>query len=169
MVNCGDGDLREARDWLEYCNGTEYTELVKLRRSHGYDAPHRIKYWGIGDEVDGPWQIGFKAPEEYAHAYTEFAKVMKWTDLDITLFASAVSLWTPDWIERVQLLIEQAGNLIDYLAIHWYVGNDAKRGYREDDFASYMALSESFEEKLTAVEGLVHALCLGQKIDSPSP
>ena len=91
-VNCGDGDMREARDWLEYCNGTQDTALVKLRKSHGYDAPHGVKYWGIGNEVDGPWQIGFKTPEEYARAYTEYAKVMKWTDPSIKLFASAVSV-----------------------------------------------------------------------------
>ena len=48
-VNCGDGDMREARDWVEYCNGTKDTELVKLRKSHGYDKPHGVKYWGIGN------------------------------------------------------------------------------------------------------------------------
>ena len=61
-VNCGDGDMREARDWLEYCNGAQNTALANLRRKNGYDAPHNVKYWGIGNEVDGPWQIGFKTP-----------------------------------------------------------------------------------------------------------
>ena len=56
---------------------------------------------------------------------------MKWTDPSIKLFASAVSLWEHDWPERAQLLLEQAGNLIDYMALHWYVGNDKDRGYRE--------------------------------------
>ena len=168
-VNCGDGDMREARDWLEYCNGTKDTELVKLRKAHGFEEPHRVKYWGIGNEVDGPWQIGFKTPEEYARVYTEFAKVLKWTDPSVELLASGVSLWAPDWTERLQLLVEQAGNLIDYLAIHWYVGNDAERGYRDDDFASYMALSEFFEQKLTATEGLLYALCHANKLEEPIP
>ena len=61
-VNCGDGDMREAADWVEYCNGTGDTALVKLRREHGFAAPHKVKYWGIGNEVDGPWQIGYKTP-----------------------------------------------------------------------------------------------------------
>jgi alpha-L-arabinofuranosidase len=77
-VNAGDGDMREARDWVEYANGTKDTALVKLRKRHGYEAPHGVRYWGIGNEVDGPWQIGYKTPEEYARTYTEFAKVMKW-------------------------------------------------------------------------------------------
>ncbi|CAG1773172.1 partial alpha-N-arabinofuranosidase, partial [uncultured bacterium] len=93
VVNCGDGDMREARDWVEYCNGTQDTALVKLRRQNGYEAPHRVKYWGVGNEVDGPWQIGYKTPDEYARAYLEFAKVMKWVDPSIKLIASAASHW----------------------------------------------------------------------------
>jgi len=162
VVNCGDGDMREARDWVEYCNGTQNTELVRLRRAHGYDAPHAIKYWGVGNEVDGPWQIGFKTPEEYARAVTEFGKVMKWIDPSIKLIANGVTNWlAADFVERAQLILEQAGNLIDYLAIHWYVDNDT------NDFGTYMALSELFEERLIAYEGLIHALKLERGIKRP--
>ena len=163
-VNAGDGSMREARDWLEYCNGTKDTALVKLRKEHGYEAPHNVKYWGIGNEVDGPWQIGFKTPEEYARVYNEYAKVMKWTDPNIQLLASAVSLWSPTWVERVQLLMEHSADLIDYMAIHWYVGNDSKRGYREDDFESYMAMSERFEDMLSATEGIIRAMSSALKL-----
>lgn len=160
-VNCGDGDLREARDWVEYCNGTQDTALVKLRREHGYDAPHNVKYWGIGNEVDGPWQIGFKTPEEYARAATEFAKTMKWADPNIILIASAVSLWEKNLVERAQLLIEQAGNMIDYMALHWYVGN------HDNDYYKYMAVSELLEDRLSSYEGLIRALRFDNKIERP--
>jgi len=166
-VNCGDGDMREARDWLEYCNGTQDTALVRLRKAHGYDAPHGVKYWGIGNEVDGPWQIGFKSPDEYARAYTEYAKVMKWTDPSIKLFASAVSVWERDQVERAQLLLEQAGKQIDYMALHWYVGNDAERGFRDDDFASYMSLSERLDDRLNSYKGLIRALKLDNRLENP--
>lgn len=162
-VNCGDGDMREARDWVEYCNGTQESILVRLRRQHGFEEPHRVKYWGIGNEVDGPWQIGYKTPQEYARAFTEFGKVMKWVDPNIKLIASAVSLWQGNIIERAQLLIEQAGELIDYMALHWYVGN------QENDFAAYMTVSELFEERLSAYEGLLRALCLERKLKHPIP
>jgi alpha-L-arabinofuranosidase len=153
VVNCGDGELREARDWVEYCNGTQQTELADLRRHHGYAAPHNVKYWGIGNEVDGPWQIGYKTPQEYARAATEFAKVMKWADPSIKLIASGVSNWAAaDFVERGQLLLEQAGNLIDYLGVHWYVDNE------KNDFAAYMALSELFDVRLSAYEGLIRAV-----------
>ncbi len=168
-VNAGDGDMREARDWLEYCNGTQNSALVELRRQHGFEAPHRVKYWGIGNEVDGPWQIGFKTAEEYARVYTEYAKVMKWTDPSIALLASAVSLWEPSWVERVQLLMEHAAPLIDYLAIHWYVGNDAERGYRDDDFASYMAMSERIEGMLSATEGIIRAMSSALRLERDIP
>jgi alpha-N-arabinofuranosidase len=160
-VNCGDGSLREARDWVEYCNGTHDTHLVKLRRQNGFEQPHNVRYWGIGNEVDGPWQIGMKTPEEYARAYTEFAKVMRWTDPSIKLVASWTSGWFDDWVERGQLLLEQAGALIDYMSIHWYVGN------RDNDFAAYMALSELFEERLSASAGLIDAMMSCRAIKRP--
>lgn len=161
VVNCGDGDMREARDWVEYCNGTQETALVKMRRQHGFDAPHQVKYWGIGNEVDGHWQIGAKTPEEYARAYLEFAKVMKWVDPTIKLTAAATSDWSGDIVSRVGLLVEQAGKLIDYLGIHWYVGN------LTGNFANYMAVSELIEDRLNAYEGLIRMLCLQHKLPRP--
>ncbi len=161
VVNCGDGDSREARDWVEYCNGTEDTALVKLRRKHGFAEPHQVKYWGIGNEVDGHWQIGYKTPEEYARAFTEFGKVMRWVDPDISLIAAAGCTWKADMVERAQLLLEQAGHLVDYLAIHWYVGNP------ENDFARYMTISELLEARLSAYEGIIRAMKLALGIQRP--
>ena len=160
-VNCGDGNMREAADWVEYCNGMRDTALVKMRRQHGFPEPHNVKYWGIGNEVDGPWQIGAKTAQEYARTFTEFAKVMKWTDPNIKLIASAVSNWEGQFVERTQLLLEQAGNLIDYLSLHWYVGNYS------NNFTEYMAVSELFEERLNSYEGLIRAICLERKIPHP--
>jgi alpha-N-arabinofuranosidase len=161
VVNCGDGDMREARDWVEYCNGTGDSAPVKLRRQHGFPGPHNVRYWGIGNEVDGHWQIGYKTPREYARAFKEFGKVMKWVDPGIKLIASAVSHWEGEWVERARLLLEQAGDLIDYLSLHWYVGNP------DNDFAAYMAISELLEERLSAFEGLVRAVSLEKKIKHP--
>jgi alpha-L-arabinofuranosidase len=161
VVNCGDGSLREARDWVEYCNGAADSYLVNLRRKHGFPEPHKVKYWGIGNEVDGHWQTGYKTPEEYARAFTEFGKVMKWVDPDIKLIASAVSDWEGPFAERIQLILEQGGGLADYLSLHWYVGNP------RDDFAAYMASSELIEQRLAACEGLIRAFSLGKKLARP--
>jgi alpha-L-arabinofuranosidase len=161
VVNCGDGDMREAHDWVEYCNGVQDTALVKLRRQHGFDAPHNIKYWGIGNEVDGHWQIGYKTPEEYARTYKEFAKVMRWSDPSIKLIASVTSSWTQPFVERTQLLLEQAPDHVDYLALHWYVGNP------DNDFAKYMTVSELITERIGSFEGLIRAMRLQQNIQKP--
>jgi alpha-N-arabinofuranosidase len=161
VVNCGDGDMREARDWVEYCNGTKASALVNLRHKHGFHEPHNVKYWGIGNEVDGHWQIGYKTPEEYARAFTEFGKVMKLVDPEIKLVASGVSDWKGALVERTRLLLEQAGYLIDYLSLHWYIGNAA------NDFESYMAVSELLEDRLSAYEGLVRAVTFERQIKRP--
>jgi alpha-L-arabinofuranosidase len=154
VVNCGDGDLREARDWVEYCNGTRDTALARLRAAHGFPEPHRVRYWGIGNEVDGHWQVGAKTASEYARAYHEFAKVIRWTDPEVRLIASGTSDWDTDIVERTQLLVEEAGDLIDYLSIHWYVGDKA------GDSAAYLATSELIEARLAAYEGLMRGLTL---------
>jgi alpha-N-arabinofuranosidase len=170
-VNCGDGDMREAADWVEYCNGTGDTALVKLRREHGFSEPHKIKYWGIGNEVDALFQIGYKTPEEYAREFTEFSKVMKRVDPDIKLVASGLSIWEdnplppifPDpkteWVERAQLMLEQAGDRIDHIAIHRYA-----HPRNDDPFETYMAFATDFDERLNAYEGLIRAISLERGI-----
>jgi alpha-N-arabinofuranosidase len=163
VVNAGDGDMREARDWVEYCNGTKPTALARLRERHGYAEPHRVKYWGIGNEVDGHWQVGYKTPEEYARTYTEFAKVMRWADPSIKLLASAVSFWEGQPLERIAVLLAQAAKDIDYLSIHWYVGNPV------DDVPAYLAVSELIEERLAIIEGLATATTLRRPPMAPIP
>lgn len=150
-VNCGDGTQREAQDWVEYCNGTSDTEPVRLRRANGHDAPHNVKYWGIGNEVYGDWQIGMKTPQEYARACKEFGKVMKWVDPTIKTVASTCT-GDFDWVDRTALILEQASDVVDYLSIHWYISN------AEPNFEKYMASREVVEEQLTAFESLVTAM-----------
>ena len=175
-VNCGDGDMREAADWIEYCNGTGDTALVKLRREHGFAEPHKVKYWGIGNEVDSAGQIGYKTPQEYARALTEYSKVMKRTDPDIKLIASAVCSWEDfplspmdlhgktEWVERTQLMLEQAGDQIDYMAIHRYA-----HPFPDDPYETLMAFAEDFNERLSAYTGLIHAVSLERGIKHSIP
>jgi alpha-N-arabinofuranosidase len=170
-VNCGDGNMREAADFVEYCNGTGDTALVKLRTQHGFPDPHRVKYWGIGNEVDSLSEIGYKTPEEYARAITEFSKVMKRVDPEIKLIASAVCRWQDfpqtrsypepktEWVERAQLMLEQAGDRIDYMAFHRLAHPSA-----DEPFENYMAFSENYNEHLSAYEGIIRAVSLERGI-----
>ncbi len=170
-TNCGDGDMREAADWVEYCNGTGDSALAKLRRAHGFEKPHNVKYWSIGNEVDSPGQIGYKTPQEYARAVTEYSKVMKRVDPTIKLSASAACSWEDaplgpqflyrktEWVERAQLMLEQAGDRIDYMALHKYA-----HPYTDDSFETLIAFAAGFEEHLSAYEGLIKAISLERGI-----
>src|ERR1041384_1982067 len=79
-VNLGTRGPDEARQFLEYCNHPGGTALSELRKQHGYPAPHDIKLWCLGNEMDGPWQINAKTAEEYGRIARETAKVMRWVD-----------------------------------------------------------------------------------------
>jgi alpha-N-arabinofuranosidase len=122
-----------------------------------------VRYWGIGNEVDGPWQVGFKSPQEYARTYLEYAKVMRWADPSIKLLASAVSFWEGQPLDRIALLLEQAAEHIDYLGIHWYVGNPV------GNVPAYLAVSELIEERLRIIEGLSLAMTLRRPPSQPIP
>ena len=76
-VNLGTRGPDEAREYLEYCNHPKGSRLSDLRAAHGYKEPHAVKFWCLGNEMDGPWQICQKTASEYGRIAKEAAKVMK--------------------------------------------------------------------------------------------
>ncbi|GAI47672.1 unnamed protein product, partial [marine sediment metagenome] len=70
----GSGSMEEAQSWVEYCNCSGDTYYANLRRKHGREKPYGVKYWGLGNEVYGDWQIGQKNAEDYASEAREYAK-----------------------------------------------------------------------------------------------
>ena len=64
-VNLGTGTFDEARNWVEYCNVKEGPYYAELRKKNGHPEPHNVKYWSLGNEVDGWWQMGHKNAEDY--------------------------------------------------------------------------------------------------------
>ena len=117
-VNMGTGTLDEAQAWVEYCNGTGDTHWPNLRRQHGHAAPYQVRYWGLGNEMYGEWQIGALSPEAYVSRAREFAKVMKWTDPTIKLVSCGQSGWNA-W-DRI--VLEGLAPSIDFHSIHLYTG-----------------------------------------------
>jgi alpha-N-arabinofuranosidase len=117
-VNMGSGTMDEAQAWVEYCNGTGNTSWVSLRRKHGYAEPHRVRYWGLGNEMYGPWQIGNMTTEDYVKKARAFAMVMKRTDPTIELVACGHNGWS-DW-DRV--VIDGLAAMVDYHSMHLYTG-----------------------------------------------
>jgi len=114
-ANLGTGTMDEAIQWVEYCNGSDDTYYANLRRSNGYEQPHGVQYWGLGNEIYGDWQIGYKNAQDYAKAAREFAKMMKRTDDSIKLILCGGQQL--DWDREV---LKHCADLIDYISYHDY-------------------------------------------------
>ncbi len=117
-VNMGSGTMDEAQAWVEYCNATGNTSWANLRRQHGYPEPHRVRYWGLGNEMYGAWQIGHLSAEDYVKKARAFALVMKRTDPSIQLIGCGHNGWS-DWDATV---LEGLAPIVDYHSIHLYTG-----------------------------------------------
>jgi alpha-N-arabinofuranosidase len=115
-LNMGTGTIQEAMGWVEYCNGTGNTYYANLRRSHGYEEPFRVKYWGLGNELYGMWQMNHKSAEDYAKEALEYAKAVKWIDPSVSLIACGYEQ-DADWNYTV---MKTAGQLVDYISAHHY-------------------------------------------------
>ncbi|MFR5337179.1 MAG: alpha-N-arabinofuranosidase, partial [Blautia producta] len=100
-VNLGTRGIQDACNLLEYCNHPSGTKYSDLRIRHGVKDPHNIKVWCLGNEMDGPWQIGHKTMEEYGRLAEETAKAMRLIDPGIELVSCGSSNRDmptfPDW------------------------------------------------------------------------
>lgn len=115
-INMGSGTVEEAMHWVEYCNGTGNTYYANLRRSHGYEEPFAVKYWGLGNEMYGDWQMEKLNEEDYATRALEFAKAMKWADPSISLVVCGLQE-DCDW--NVAAMKKLYG-MSDYISAHHY-------------------------------------------------
>lgn len=144
-VNLGTGTMDEARNWVEYCNVEEGTYYSDLRRANGQEEPYDVKYWGLGNEVDGPWQMGHKTPEEYAKVATETAKLMRWIDKDIKLVASGSSNYDADWNLWNRTVLNEMYDYIDFISLHHYSHNTS-------DYYTYLTNTIEVEKYIRIVE-----------------
>ena len=121
-VNLGTRGPDEARNLLEYCNHPGGTYYSDLRRSHGYAEPHNIKLWCLGNEMDGPWQMGHKTADEYGRIATETAKLMRWVDPSIELVACGSSNnRMPTFATWEATVLDHVYEHVDYLSLHLYL------------------------------------------------
>lgn len=147
-VNMGTRNIEAACDLLEYCNYEGKTALSDYRRKNGRKEPYNIRYWCLGNELDGPWQIGQKRISDYAWLCRETAKAMKRMDPDLCLIAAGSSSMTmetyPEWDREV---LETGYEFLDGISIHAYLN-------RKDDFttAHYLAQIQALEEYLKTIE-----------------
>ena len=147
-VNMGTGTIQSASDLVEYCNTASGTYWSDLRIEHGYRDPHNVRYWCVGNEMDGPWQIGHLDAVAYGNKALEAAKMMKWQDPTIqTILCGSSNDQMPTYPDWDRTALEIAWEHIDYLSMHYYVGN------RANDTTSYLASAVTFERFVDTLEG----------------
>jgi alpha-N-arabinofuranosidase len=147
-VNMGTGSIQSASDLVEYCNVPGGTYWSDLRASHGCSEPHNVRYWCVGNEMDGPWQIGHLDAVSYGNKALEAAKMMKWQDPKIkTVLCGSSSDKMSTYPEWDRTALEIAWEHIDFHSMHYYAGN------RENDTASYLASAVAFEQFVNTLEG----------------
>lgn len=150
-VNLGTGTPEEARNWVEYCNIKGESKYAVLREAHGYKDPHDIKLWCLGNEMDGPWQIGHVPAEQYAISAQQTARMMKMVDPSIELVACgscAIEMSTyMDWDRTV---LEHCRDTIEYISLHRYVGNP------DNDTENFLAVTKSIDQQIDEM----NATCL---------
>jgi alpha-N-arabinofuranosidase len=158
-INAGTGTLDDARHWAEYCNVEKGTYYSDLRRKNGNEKPFNVKYWALGNEIDGPWQMGQKNAEDYVKFALEAGKLIQLVDRNVKLIASGASDYKPDngWIDwNDYVLTHMAGN-IDYLSVHRYA-TEALGGDRS--FSGMMCLGLDVDKKIEMVQALIEKAML---------
>ena len=123
-VNLGTRGPEAAREIVEYANHPGGTALSDARIANGEKNPFGIKLWCLGNEMDGPWQIGAKTAYEYGRTANEAAKLMKWVDPSIELVACGSSAYDmPTFGTWEMTMLEECYSNIDYVSLHRYYGN----------------------------------------------
>lgn len=162
-INAGLGTVEDARQWVEYTNESRDTYWAQQRRKNGRDKPYNVKYWGLGNEIDGPWQLGHKNAEDYTKFALEAAKAMRRADASIKLIASGSSNFGPgaDWINWNRTVLDRLRNDVDYISLHTYIGN------RESNFERFLAASQDIDERIELVDGMIRAVQSGRQNARP--
>lgn len=162
-ANFGTGSWDEAQQWVEYCNTAENTAMAKLRKANGREKPWSVKYWGLGNEMDGPWQMGHRTAEDYGKFALEGAKLIKWTDPNTKLIAAGSSNFRAgiDWVGWNREVLAYLKDHIDYLSLHMYVGNPT------NDYLDFVACSNQLDDRIKTANGVIRAALNGARPDNP--
>ncbi|HUI44066.1 MAG TPA: alpha-L-arabinofuranosidase C-terminal domain-containing protein, partial [Terriglobia bacterium] len=145
-LNLGTGTPEQAAALVEYCNVEKGTHWSELRRRNGRAEPWGVKHWCLGNEMDGPWQIGHMPAVEYGLKAADAARQMRDVDPSLKLVACGSSgPGMPTYLEWDREVLNQCFDYVDGLSLHRYLGNDSETG---GDSSKYVAMNLSFEEQI---------------------
>ncbi|MGH3188406.1 MAG: alpha-N-arabinofuranosidase [Streptosporangiaceae bacterium] len=152
-LNMGTGTLDEALAWVEYCNGTGDTYWANRRRANGHAEPYGVRYWGLGNEMYGAWQIGQRTAAEYVTLARRWARALKMLDPGISLVSCGQS-GIDDW-DRV--VIDGLAREVDWHSIHLYTGSA--------DYWSNVLAPHHAERALSAAGAMIDLARYTQRIE----
>ncbi len=156
-VNLGTRGIMTAANLVEYCNFPGGTYWSDLRRQNGQEKPFGIKTWCLGNEMDGPWEIGQKTAYEYGHLANETAKVMRRVDPSLELVAcGSSSMDNPTFGDWERTVLDQCYDNIDLLSLHRYYGF-----YGDDDpneLDNYLGKNVDLDEFIKGVVAICDAV-----------
>lgn len=150
---------------VEYCNVEKGTKWSELRRQHGYEKPHMVKYWCMGNEMDGPWQIGHLTAREYGRKAADTARQVRGIDPNTKLIACGSSTpELPTYLEWDREVLEECYDVVDGISLHRYFGNTAPTSGNSS--ARFLAMNLDMERQIheiSAVCDYVQGLKKSQK------
>ena len=157
-TNLGTGTWDEAQQWVEYCNSSEDTAMTRLRKQNGRAQPWKVTYWGLGNEIDGQWQMGHKSADDYGKFALEAAKLMKLTDPNIKLIAAGSSDFGAgsDWTGWNRTILTYLRRHADYLSLHTYVGNP------QNNFGEFLTSSLDLDDRIKTAAGIIRQVLSGE-------
>jgi alpha-N-arabinofuranosidase len=146
-LNLGTATAERAAALVEYCNIEKGTKWSDLRRSHGIEQPYKVEHWCLGNEMDGPWQIGHMTATEYGMKAQDAARQMHAVDPSLKLIACGSSgPGMPTYLEWDREVLEQCYEYVDALSLHRYIGNTKDETGGES--AKFVAMNLSMERQI---------------------
>ncbi|HET6488033.1 MAG TPA: alpha-N-arabinofuranosidase [Spirochaetia bacterium] len=149
-LNLGTRGIDAARNLVEYCNHPGGSRWSDLRRSHGTPEPHGFKVWCLGNEMDGPWQVGYKTADEYGRLASEVGKALKLFDPTLQLVACGSSnSEMPSFPQWEATVLDHCYETVDFISLHSYFKNF------EDDLPTFLGESVEMDRFIRTVIGTV--------------
>ncbi len=146
-LNLGTGTAEQAAALVEYCNIEKGTRWSDLRRKNGIAAPYKVQHWCLGNEMDGPWQIGHMTATEYGYKAADAARQMRYVDPSLKLVACGSSgPLMPTYLEWDREVLEQCYEYVDALSLHRYIGNTPEE--TGSDSSKYLAMNLTMDRQI---------------------
>lgn len=148
-LNLGLGDVQDALELVEYVNHPSGTELSDARRRNGYPDPHGVSLWCLGNELDGPWQLGAKTASQYASVAATAANALRMFDENLELVAVGSSnAEMPTFKHWEREVLRETVALVDYLSCHIYF-------YDNGDTTDFLRSSDKLHSFLSEIADII--------------